>query len=72
MAVKNVKKIMVDWQKKSGLQFPGKKEHYIVVQLTCMFFFSFLQTYSQIRHTEFPPDLSRLSEFIAAALQFPR
>ncbi|KAJ7374404.1 Nucleic acid dioxygenase alkbh1 [Desmophyllum pertusum] len=30
------------------------------------------KTYSKTRHTEFPPDLGKLIEFIATALQFPR
>jgi len=29
------------------------------------------KTYSKTRHTEFPPDLGKLVEFIATALQFP-
>lgn len=29
------------------------------------------KTYSETRHTEFPPDLGKLIEFIATALQFP-
>ncbi|XP_078352398.1 nucleic acid dioxygenase ALKBH1-like [Oculina patagonica] len=29
------------------------------------------KTYSKTRHTDFPPDLGKLVEFIAAALQFP-
>ncbi|XP_020614289.1 nucleic acid dioxygenase ALKBH1-like [Orbicella faveolata] len=43
----------------------------VTTELRFFFLFSSFQTYSKTRHTEFPPDLGKLVEFIATALQFP-